>query len=533
MKVKSIVVVLLFILLLLLPVVFVKRSGAERSQQENRMLAAYPVLVQEDGSLNQEFFNELEKWFDDHIGFRNTLMTLYANIKLHVFHQSPSEQVHIGKDGWYFFTPNQNIEIAKGTYLGLDERYLQTICEQQTYIRDKLSEQGIEYVLVLPNSKVSIYPEYLRGGNYSVIKTPTDIVTEYLEAHTDIRVIQFKDALLEAKKDEQTFYKTDTHWNEYGVYIACSRIIDNLNEWGLLNTPITKVSFREGSYLGELGAIMGDSKLLGVESCPKSIITDPKAERISSGERWDSCTKLMKYNGWQMNVYMYENAACAGPKILMFGDSMFINQNAEEILAESCSEFTYVWNTNIRQEFIDLFQPDIVVFEITERFLNTLGEKSDAFIKTPLVDYRSLVVDYSWIGNTLQVEVFNNSTVVWSELDKVRLCIYEDGRDKGRRAYITTGQRIQPGETVRFEIDLSVDPDLLNHSLEVGMLQEGITYFPERVEVWDGKGVPSRAELPPMESSTSVLITTQPQSVTARVVCSETSCRIYDLTSRS
>ena len=48
-------------------------------------------------------------------------------------------------------------------------------------MQKRLNEKGIEYVVILPTSKVSIYPEYLRIGKGKVIETPVNLVADYLE----------------------------------------------------------------------------------------------------------------------------------------------------------------------------------------------------------------------------------------------------------------------------------------------------------------------------------------------------------------
>ena len=51
----------------------------------------------------------------------------------------------------------------------------------------------------------------------------------------------------------------------------------------------------------------------------------------------------------------------------MVGDSMFGSRNWKAPFAQSFSNYVYIWGGTFGQETIDAVNPDIVVFEITER----------------------------------------------------------------------------------------------------------------------------------------------------------------------
>lgn len=143
------IVSIAFVLMLAVPIVCISWTGSDYSASEKRILAAKPTLFTQDGELNLNFGGEFKNWLQDHIGFRSEFVTSSAAIKLRVFGMSPSEQVHIGKDGWYFYTPDDNLKIATGDY-PLSEDTLAKILQEHLAIRDKLKAQGIEYVVILP-----------------------------------------------------------------------------------------------------------------------------------------------------------------------------------------------------------------------------------------------------------------------------------------------------------------------------------------------------------------------------------------------
>lgn len=355
---KNTVVVLIFALALALPIFHTRLASGDFSEEEKRYLAPMPELVSAEGGINTSAGTQFKTWLEDHIGYRDFFVELSGKIKLDMFHQSPSTQVHVGKDGWYYYTLDENLEIAAGKYTLTDEM-LDDILFEHLAVRDKLKEQGIDYVIVLPTSKASIYPEYMRYGSGEVRRTPVDIVTDHLEQNSDLKVIRLKDALLDAKSQGQVYFKTDTHWTQFGAYIGYRRIIEKLNEWGLCDGGPVEVGLTAGEFVGEFGAMMGSRDLLGPEETENTEIIDPKAVNDAGSERYQQLFAAVESEDIHMSPYHYDNPSSDGPAVMIYGDSMFGGWNETELLAENFSELTYVWDNNIRQSLLSLMQPDM------------------------------------------------------------------------------------------------------------------------------------------------------------------------------
>lgn len=361
--------------LFILPVLTMNRVPGKISESENRHLADFPEIFDKDGNLAPKLQSNLRAWFNDNLGFRSELVKFSSSFHYYVLKRSTGGDVEIGADGWLYFAKGNNVDIARGYYPNFDEEMLERICCQQLKIQEKLNNQGIEYVLVLPPSKVSIYPEFIQSRDDSVVRTPDDILADYLEEHTAIKVVRVKDALLEAKSSGQLYFKNDTHWNEYGAYIGCSRIIEDLNRWGMVEHGVAEVSFKEGTHYGDLANMLGNADLVETEPCLKSVITNPAAQKNASEEKYDAVRNLSLAG----SVHLYENEEVLGPKILMYGDSMFGAWHTTELLAESCSELVFIWSYEMRQDLIDFVKPDVIIFEMAERNLNSLITKSEEF----------------------------------------------------------------------------------------------------------------------------------------------------------
>lgn len=380
-KMVSVTLIVVFLAVLMIPDLTMNREPWKISQAENRYLARFPEIFDSSGKLNPEVKSQLKSWFDDNLGFRDGFLRISSAIQYHVFHQSPTDKVSIGDDGWFYYTLDDNLKIASGQYPKLDEEVLAEIVQQQRVIQQKLASRGIDYVLILPTSKVSIYPEYIREGEYAVTRTPVDMLADYLQEYTDIKVVRLKEAMLDAKEERQVYFKTDTHWNEYGAYIGCKKIVEDLKEWGITDRAVAEVFFEEGEYRGEFSAMMGDQQLLGLEACPRSVIVNPNTIKVTEGEKYDAISQTLTRLNVYTPFYTYENNSIDGCKALVYGDSMFGSWNVTEVLAENFSELIYVWDGNIESEMIDLVEPDVILYEVTERYLNQLPTRSLQFIR--------------------------------------------------------------------------------------------------------------------------------------------------------
>lgn len=473
-KILSCATVALFALLLALPILFIRWTGGDVSDAENRTLAKMPTFFREDGSLNHEAYGETTRWLEDHIGFREQFVHLCSEIKFRLFRQSPSDRVQIGKDGWYYYTLDNNLQIATGEYPLTDE-LLEQILYTHVAIRDKLAERGIDYAVLLPVSKVSIYPEHLRLGDGQVHVTPVDTVADYLEAHSDLKVIRLKEALLAEKDSNQLYFKTDTHWTQMGAYVGYKQIVKQMQAWGLCAADPIQVDLTEASYTGEFGAMMGVS--LGAEPTLNTVISDPKAVENPDPVKHRALWEAQEAFGFRGFNY-FENAEADGPSVMLFGDSMFGGWNLSRLLSESFSSYVYIWDREIRNELLDAIQPDMVIYELTERFIDSIPSTNRAFLQNPLTNPSSAVLNERMDGSLLYATVRNTGAEAWRFLDQIKLTVFQNGADTGLRSQLPINLTVQPGEEYTFTVDLSplgAEPA----NVTVQMCQEGVVYFGE------------------------------------------------------
>lgn len=489
-KLQDRIIIYAFLLLLLLPILTINRANGVIAKSENRYLAAFPQILNAEGKLADGLKSGLENWLNDNIGFREQFVKLNTNINFRILKRSPSNKVALGRDGWYFYTMDDNLKIAEGTY-PLTKDTLEKIKNQQEKLQAYFNKQGIEYVLILPPSKVSIYPEYIKSGNFTSRATPDDIVAAYLKENSTVKVIKLKDELLKAKEQEQVFYKTDTHWNQSGAYVGYQTIINQLNKLGLIHSNPVEVKKVPSTHKGEFAAMMGDVDLLPNEETLNTEIISPHAQKITSGTLFDTIEKIKGNYNIINPSYIYTNPYIhQGKKVLMYGDSMFGYWNMTELLAENFSDFTYIWSYEIQQEIVDAVKPDIVFYDMAERYINQIYTKNIRLINTPLINPQAKIISQNAPTEvnrqdtyTFDITVKNLGDESWSEEKLIRLCIFQDGQDHGYRIPLPAGAEVKPGEEYMFTLSGFGAPSSDTTHLEFQMVQEGINWFGEKERV--------------------------------------------------
>ena len=478
-KIIGIIFIILLVSILILPIAFINTNPNAISYRENRGLHPFP-------SLNlpfDEFKSQFSAWFNDHLGFRDQLLDMRTNILFNGLGIVSSDLVHKGKDGWYYYKGDNNLDIATGDYV-LTENTLKAILEKNKRIQEKLKEKGVDYVVVLPVSKVSIYPEYMGIDNACIRRTPVDIVADYLETNSDIKVIRLKQTLLDHKNDTKLFFKTDTHWTEEGAYIAYKKIISNLKEWGLCNTNPVEVDFVDSFYKGEFSNMLGNINALPEEATKKVVIRNQHAVKNEQNNRYNEISYALAQAGHLNPWYHYENKSInTFDSVVWYGDSLFGSWNATENLAENFAEFTYVWSYEMDEHTIDLISPDLVVFEMGERYLNTIPNRNIPFTRIPIDNIEMEVVGTKISGDNLTVKIKNMGNSIWSEYDAIRCQLVLNNNNTDYRAFIPNGIVVNPMETIEF-VFYSVGKVISDaKQVDIQMLQEGLWYYPQKYRI--------------------------------------------------
>ena len=379
MKEKKSAYILLSVIMLiiLLPLLTFNFEQGKISDTENRRLASFPKLTDSEGTFNSNYLSDFSAWFEDNLGMRDSFIRLSNSIDYYLLNKSPNPGIAKGNNGWLYLNEDNNLELATGSYPNFSVDDIRRTCELQTEVMEKLQAQGIEYALILPPSKPSVYPENIRGGEYTVGTSPADLLADYILENSCVNVIRLKEALLEEKnKGQQVYFKTDTHWNDYGAYTAYCSIVEQLNACGFICSKPVDVSFSAGTKLGNLSNSIGG--IIPEEDTLISTIDNPAAAPIEDSKKTALTDIEESLQGYARGVYAFTSPA-SSPTVLMYGDSFFAEYMLE-YLAENFGSFYFVWSANISQDEIDTVQPDIVLYDMTELTLNLLAGCNTDFL---------------------------------------------------------------------------------------------------------------------------------------------------------
>jgi hypothetical protein len=170
---------------------------------------------------NGDFADGLNKWFDDHVGFRDLFIRTKNQIDYSVF--STSRKVYVGSDGWLFERGYPGLALERLDAAGFD-----AVKAGFLNLARQLQEKGIQLLVVGYPDKSRVYPEMVPaaepllppGGNY-------DKLRQFLSSQSVLTFIDVEEILRRERSisTDTLYYKTDLHANETGQLLIVKEII--------------------------------------------------------------------------------------------------------------------------------------------------------------------------------------------------------------------------------------------------------------------------------------------------------------------
>ena len=334
---------------------------------EKRNLAKLPPLPESLTAFNK-YPEELSTYYSDHFGFREELTRRYFKL-VNMFCRTKTsvDDVTVGKDGWLFLGSirrgYQRYDDPIGDAINVNlftEHELNVFAESIMTIKNWLNSKGIEYIYVIAPNKHTIYfenlPEYISKQND---KSSTDQLVAYLQDHTDVIVVDLRKSLFDEKKKHQIYFKTDTHWNQYGANVAQFEIMKRIKPLFpgqvtpfLLEDNQFKLLSREGGDLAELAKIEN--------------IKEDDPQPIFDG----MCTPVNEQPAIEWTKP--HTLVCEAKELnaVIFRDSFFTA--LQPYISRQFHRSTYLKETinyPLLIKYIEQEKPDIIIEEVVERML--------------------------------------------------------------------------------------------------------------------------------------------------------------------
>lgn len=255
-----------------------------------------------------------------------------------------------GRENWLFLQ-NPNDGDSYHDYIG-DNAYTE---EEMASIAKHLSEQkaqveatGAEFVLLIIPNKEIIYaekmPTYIKRVSE---ETRTDKLVAYLKQNTDLSIIYMKDQYNAYKDAYQLYYKTDTHCNMQGSFLAIADLLNTRygKQITLENTPFEQ---HMHNYCGDLSVLIGRQDRYNIDTVyflPQSSALEEQKVEDSLMLIGDSFSEFLN----RQALYYFKGGV---------NHVMIMNHNYD---------FYQATKDNLQDKEVDL-----VVWECAERYIDRL-----------------------------------------------------------------------------------------------------------------------------------------------------------------
>lgn len=352
-KTEYILLICIFLILTIPNLLFFITIKDDIDMNENRNLISRPIFSL--ANLNT-YPKDFELYYNDNIPLKSIFVRINNSIKYVLFKSSPADYVIKGYDEWLFYNSKKKGDAdTLADYIGdnhFSEDELVLIKNKFLKMKKVVESKGAEFIIVIPPNKMQIYSEYMPIGIFKKNKySRTDVLIKYLKDNTNLNIVYPKDEFLKYKDEYQLYFKSDTHWNDIGAYIAYTQII------GRKISNLNKLKISETAYYGDL------ANMINVD---KRYINDKKFS-IDNVKTYNFEIKENDENNFLRFITENKNEK----KLLVFRDSFstalipFLNQNFEESV--------YIWTSIFDENLVNKENPDVVIYEMVERFVGTLS----------------------------------------------------------------------------------------------------------------------------------------------------------------
>lgn len=351
---------------------------------ENRSSAAAPAWPMDRAGW-LALPSAVQAYWNDAFGYRRRLIRWNAilNYKLGL---SPSPSVVIGAHSLLYYTGEDSFPRHRGQH-PLTDAELDNWAQRLEERRQWLASRNAHFLFVIAPDKQSVYPDEVPARYGPFGRTPLDQLIDYLHAHSQVDVLDLRDALRRGRSDGPVFSATDTHWNDAGAFLGYSALVQRLRVWFPAMAPRLRASFVRHPmplWAGDLGRMLPGLKHV-------------VAER---GEQWQA-TPPTTCEEAPLDAYrppdglLFSVFVCPGhpelPRAVMFHDSFFLASDERgfpgqaplndaltpppakfrprPLLAEQFSRSAFSWQHQFDRELIEREHADVVIEEIVERML--------------------------------------------------------------------------------------------------------------------------------------------------------------------
>ena len=288
----------------------------------------------------------------------------YTALRLNVLRDTIFGDVFIRPGGWLVYTGETSVSDYQNAspFTGAE---LSRIQQNLDGLDQRLSHEGITFLVVIVPGKNTIYPEQMPGQILQLGQvSQTDQLLDYMKQHGgQARILDLRPALREAAQQRQIFYATDTHWNPYGIWTGYREILNALQSDFPRLQPHALEDYRYVSS-GPGSGDLSEEWLQGLVQ-EEMFQLQPRFNRRTVQRVLTQGTAMVP--GRVVATY---NPDSSLPRAVIFHDSFF--NGMIPFLSDHFSWAVYRWAFQVDEIFVAGEKPDIVIYEVTDRYLTRL-----------------------------------------------------------------------------------------------------------------------------------------------------------------
>lgn len=283
--------------------------------------------------------------------------------------------VHVGRDGWLFLIGGTNrvaAQYARNSPV-LPDTKLEQWAKLIEHRARRLEKMGVQYVHVSVPEKLTVYDNKLKEPPVVDWRlSPAVRLREMMQHSPHAGVwLDLIETLRAARDSDELYMKTDTHWTAAGCHVAYKLICEKIGIGSELDLLSRK--YIDFSAFLDLGTKVTPQvhevfKFYDFTRNSTRHYTNPIAQYL------DAIAHDATMHVGSHVAFRNDSPSAAQKKILIFGDS-YASQRSDALtgmLAETAREVEFIWSSSLDWAYIERAKPDVVVYEMVERFMTVL-----------------------------------------------------------------------------------------------------------------------------------------------------------------
>lgn len=440
--------ILIFFSILLVPVFFFNYKENSISEIDNRQLTNNPLT--KNAKLNERDRTDvLYDYISDRIGFRNFFIRSYLILNDVLFKEMVHPTYEYGKEKYIFF---------KGVYTNKNDSddYYNEFINMLEKINNYCNNKNVPFIFVIEPSKSSVLQEYIKEGiNYN-----NEWIDDFIKKIEDknINIVNNYELLNEKHANNEIVFNKQYdagHWNDLGAFYGVNNILERAKQE---NNNIHVNSLDEFKKRKEL------RKTLPVSEFPikEYTITYNTNEKTIKNVTKQYNDGLLLNDNHRYFFYTINKARKNEntPKVLSFQGS-YMNGYGYKYLENSFYEYIAVHNYGNIMNFdyyFNLFEPELVIFEVTEYTLS-----NTYFNHYGMIDF-SLNPDIKEFDN-YNIETHNKKVTIRKH-KAISDIYFNTDNDAFDYAYIEVNNKIYDAKNNYGEVSLTLENKKINNNIK-------------------------------------------------------------------